>query len=107
MVIDLLIMNAWKEAAADLGIRVIAPFEFKTGNELPILFEAFVPDFGSPAGAIVMTEKSRNDIAVKGRWASRLYETYQTYRRADFIETLIDWGWFGDETKTPSWYDKP
>jgi len=54
-----------------------------------------------------MTEKSRNDAAVEGLWSSTLFETYQVYRRPEFIEMLNDWGWFGDKAKMPSWCGKP
>jgi len=104
MSIDHRICSAWQEAAEDLNIRVVAPFELISADGALALFEAFVPDFGSPAGAIVMTEKSRNDAVVKELWASTLFETYQTYNRQHFIETLDDWGWFGDKTKVPAWY---
>ncbi|MBV8978592.1 MAG: hypothetical protein JO261_12410 [Alphaproteobacteria bacterium] len=102
MAIDLLIMNAWKNAALDLGIRVVAPFEYDSGKIHPILFEAYLLDFGSREGAIVMSEKSRAPIM--GKWSSDVYESHQTYSRQVFIETLDDWGWYGNKAKTPPWY---
>jgi hypothetical protein len=32
------------------------------------------------------------------------YESYSKYNRELFIETLIDWGYFGDNNKKPKWY---
>jgi hypothetical protein len=31
-------------------------------------------------------------------------ETYARYRREHFIETLVDWGYFGPEECRPDWY---
>ena len=104
MAIDPLIVSSWIEAAADLGIRVVAPFEFEASDGRRVLFEVFVVDFGSRTGAIIMSESSRDDEAVKGKWSSVCSEGYRTYDRQYFLETLDDWGWYGDKAKTPPWY---
>ena len=99
MVIDNQISNAWVQAAADLRIRIIAPFTLVAGDDA-LNFEAFVPDFGSTEGAVVMSELSQRKL---DRWFSILYPTYRQYDRAHFIETLDDWGWFG-AGEPPVWY---
>ncbi|HET7083456.1 MAG TPA: hypothetical protein VFI23_01705 [Rhizomicrobium sp.] len=99
MAIDNQMSNAWAQAAADLGIRVIAPFSLIAGDE-ELNFEAFVPDFGSAEGAVVMSEISERKL---DRWFSILYPSYRQYDRAHFIETLDDWGWFG-AGKPPDWF---
>jgi hypothetical protein len=35
-----------------------------------------------------------------------LYEPYEAYNRALFVETLNDWGWFGPTGMAPDWYPK-
>jgi hypothetical protein len=29
---------------------------------------------------------------------------YERYKRALFVSTLNDWGWYGDSTAVPSWF---
>jgi hypothetical protein len=99
MAIDNQISSAWTQAAADLGIRIIAPFTLVVGSEA-LNFEAFVPDFGSADGAIVMSEVSARKL---DRWHSILYPSYQRYERAHFMDVLNDWGWFG-AGKPPDWF---
>ncbi len=31
-------------------------------------------------------------------------EAYSQYNRELFVETLNDWGWFGDSSAIPEWY---
>lgn len=50
---DLEISRAWRQAAADLGIRVEAPVALITESGETVWFEAHVLDFGGPKGAIV------------------------------------------------------
>ena len=45
---DLQISDTWRQAAADLGIRVVAPFELKTEIGETELFEAHILDFVDP-----------------------------------------------------------
>src|SRR3569833_2273735 len=99
MAIDNQIPNAWTQAAAALGIRVIAPFTLNAGDEASN-FEAFVPDFGSAEGAVVMSEVSAQKL---DRWHSILYPSYRQYERARFIDALNDWG-KNKENKTPDWF---
>jgi hypothetical protein len=55
---DIEISNSWTQAAADLEIRVVAPFTLTTTNGEPILFEAPILDFGGPKGLIVGNQES-------------------------------------------------
>ncbi len=106
MSLDLEIVNAWLEAASDLGIRVIAPYSLWLEDGTEVQFEAHIPDFGGPKGAIAMSESSEaTDIAKRfGFWRSVLYDGYRRYDRKLFIDTLDDWRWFGPVDDAPSWY---
>ncbi len=106
MAIDLRISNAWRIAADDLGIRVIAPFSFKITRGDMLLAEAHILDFGKQGGAIVLSESNRLDSEFRrlNCWCSVLSEHYHTYERKLFIETLNDWAWFGEKGEEPSWY---
>jgi len=104
MSFDTRISTAWAEAARDLRIRVIAPATVTLKDGALHQCEAHVLDFGSPSGAIVVSKSNAppNRNPIDG-WTSVLFESYRTYRRKHFIETLRDWGWFG-ESGAPDWY---
>lgn len=103
---DMEMSDAWRQAAADLGIRVVAPFTLTAESGETREFEAHVLDFGGPKGTVVTGEESGlNDMRGSlGYYASNLSPTYRSYVREHFIETLNDWGWFGHEGQPPSWY---
>ena len=101
---DIEISNAWTEAAADLGIRVVAPFSL-VADDQSVMFEAHILDFGGPKGAVVGNHESDFGVAKAfGYWSSNLYPSYRKYNRQLFIDTLNDWGWFGDGGAKPIWY---
>jgi hypothetical protein len=105
--LDEAIAQAWRDAADDLGIRVIAPFDVATEPGETITYEAFIPDFGGPAGTVtgVLDDPFPDPVrASRGYYASNLGPSYQQYRRDHFIATLNDWQWFGDERLKPNWY---
>ncbi len=93
-------------AARDLGISVVTPFRLKLEAGHELLCEAFVPDFGSPHGALVLGMDHEYADAVRrvGHWVSLLGPIYRNYSRSLFIETLVDWGWFGERASAPAWY---
>jgi hypothetical protein len=103
---DLEISKAWVAAAADLGIRVVAPFALSTESGELLWFEAHIANFGGPNGTVVGNQDtgSCNTRQRLGYYPSNLYPRYQTYDRQLFIDTLNDWGWFGEKGKEPSWY---
>jgi hypothetical protein len=103
---DVQISGAWREAAVDLGIRVVAPFGLTTESGETEWFEAHIPDFGGPRGTVVANLDSGLDDLRKrlGYYTSNLSPTYQTYVRHYFIATLNDWGWFGEPDEQPPWY---
>jgi hypothetical protein len=94
---DIEISNAWIQAAADLDIRVVAPFSLATIEGESILFEAHILDFGGAKGSIVGNQGSEFGGVRKasGYYYSNLYPGYRRYHRQLFIDTLNDWGWFG------------
>jgi hypothetical protein len=99
------ISDAWRQAVADLGIRVVSPFKLVSEGGEVELFEAHVLDFGGPSGTVVGSQDSGADIRKRlGYYASNLFPTYRTYARQHFIDTLNDWGWFGEPGKQPPWY---
>lgn len=106
--LDTEIMEAWREAAKDLGIRVEIPFTLTTSDGHSEVYEGRVLEFGGPKGLVFgsldgnkTTWKHREDAGYA--W-SDLSSSYQTYNREHFIATLDDWGWFGEKGQEPDWY---
>ena len=106
MSIDLKIANAWRDAATDLGIRVVAPCTLTMQSGATKQFEARILDFGGPKGVIAASPISRADdeLGQLNVWCSVLGERYRTYDRQLFIDTLDDWGWHGKLEEQPQWY---
>ena len=103
MTTDSDMIAVWQEAANDLGFEVRSPHV--VGAEC---FPVHVRMFGRPAGALpiwIGDQRSRHDAESKGYFVSLLNpEVYCKYNRAQFIETLVDWGWFGAPDQAPKWY---
>lgn len=106
LTMDVQISGAWRQAAADLGIRVVAPFGLPTESGETEWFEAHILDFGGPKGTVVADQDGRLDDRRRrlGYYAPNLFPTYRTYARQHLIDTLNDWGWFGERGKEPPWY---
>jgi hypothetical protein len=100
------ISNAWQQAAHDLKIRVVAPFELVEESGKVECFEAHIVDFGGPNVTVVGNKDSGwHDIRERlGYYYSNLFPSYRTYDRQHFIDTLDDWGWFGEKGNEPPWY---
>jgi hypothetical protein len=97
------VSRAWRDAAADLGIRVTAPYTETDGSSHPIEFLALVHDFGSPRGTLV-TSMHAPRPQVSGYFVSGVNPgLYATYDRQSFVDALEDWGWYG-EGSPPAWY---
>ncbi|MGC4068434.1 MAG: hypothetical protein QM784_28065 [Polyangiaceae bacterium] len=99
--------RAWIEAAAELGIRVQAPYQHYFPDGTVLVAEAFVPDFGSPAGMLVIALEDAARVAAlsgSGLAYSALGQSYDAYDSTLFRETLDDWGWFGSPAIRPNWY---
>jgi hypothetical protein len=99
----------WQIAASDLGIQVTAPFLVHTESGESVVVAALVHHFGTAAGTLAGTQHDDfhqlSELAEQtGRYASFLaLESYLTYDRQLFIDTLNEWGWYGQEAP-PSWY---
>ena len=102
--LDARMVGAWREAAADLGIRLTSPFEAQADDGAQVDLEGFLPDFGHPAGMVFISNGRRVKPLKLGLYASSLSPAYQVYRRSLFVDTLNDWGWFGAADRRPSWF---
>ena len=103
-----LLVAAWREAADDLGIRVLAPFLAADPLGAPIRFDALVCDFGWPKGTLVtpLDESSRQRRAAYDsgyNLCSLNTDLFGKYLRTEWIALLRDWIWVGDGA-VPSWH---
>jgi len=105
------IARAWIEASTDLGLKVITPFSIELHDNEAREFIALIEDFGSSKGTLVCLPEEWDDLGYAclaeehEYYCSGLYKTYEHYKRESFIETLVDWGWFGDHERKPSWLE--
>ena len=102
------VVAAWKEAAADLGIRFISPFVAPSVAGLKHEYLGLVHMFGGQAGTFIRvlrepSEKSP-DPTGDGYYWSILGPDYARYNRQLFIDTLDDWQFFGPDSERPEWY---
>ena len=104
---------AWREAATDLGIEVVAPFEMVLEDGTQETFPALIKHFGRPLGTVVESYLTGDDRFWKfsavadagGYYYSQLNpEVYGSYSRPTFIDTLVDWGWADPNAAPPQWY---
>jgi hypothetical protein len=101
------IINAWQQASEDMQIKIQAPFILTVDNQT-ISFELLIENFGSENGTVIYSTDNINDMDTPkmfGFYCSSLNpESYSIYNSQLFIDTLNDWGYFGDKSKTPIWY---
>jgi len=99
---------AWREAAADLDIRVEAPCVRGNDGHATAYGIAYVPDFGWPAGTLVNAlaagETERAFATQHGYSFCTLNpHIFGVYDRAEWIALLEYFRWFG-AGRPPSWY---
>lgn len=107
------IAAAWCAAARDLGLVLISPFVLCSKNGDEFRFIAWVGHFGGKRGTLICLPDQWADLGFAaaaqeaGYYCSGLYPgSYARYDREHFIDTLCDWGWFGDVQDVPPWYDR-
>ena len=102
------VVEAWREAARDLGIRFTAPFTLTSAEGKQFDCLGLVHHFGRQGGTLisVIGEPSSKTPVPAGEeyFRSQLAEGYGEYRRQSFIDTLDDWQFFGPESERPAWY---
>lgn len=106
--LDQHLIAGWLAAANDLGIRIVAPYSL-AGPDKPSLCEVFLPDFGSPAGALFVSARTerriRSVLESSGLWtAIELDGPEMSYDLRGYISTLRDFGWFGSPNDKPRWW---
>lgn len=105
------LVEAWRDAAIDLGIDVTAPYELTDRAGESLEFVARVHDFGARRGTLVwmMPEPLPGARLPFGlfHFISTLHpDVYGEYERERFIRMLETWGWTG-QGAPPDWYRGP
>jgi hypothetical protein len=95
-------IDAWKQAEKDLGIRINPKFTLRLKNSTKVFL--LIENFGGPNGTIATELDDTSDFKELGElgfYCSALNRAnYLTYNRNHFIDTLNDWGFFGEKSKT-------
>jgi hypothetical protein len=108
MMKSLKILNAWKIAANDLNISIKYPFYLTAKNGKKMKFDLLIEHFGSPNGIIIMSMFNIHGLKTINNhgysYSALNFKSYSIYDRQLFIDTLNDWGYFGDLSNTPDWY---
>jgi hypothetical protein len=110
--LDQRLVELWQAAAEDLGIRVTAPALLTDVLGKPFACEAFVHDFGSPKGAVVVSVKTERRVRQELRslgdalWVCRVGPRRVAYVRKSVVHELLDWAWFGNAAEEPGWYSE-
>ena len=102
-----ILIQAWREAALDLGIEIVYPYvlKLKFGDE--VRAELLVKEFGPTLVATDAVEETfrrlGDQIVAEGYGWSVLCGEELHYDRKHFIEILKDWGWTGAAERRPAW----
>ena len=102
------VVAAWKEAAANLGIRFTSPFVIRTAEGRNHKHLGLVHQFGRRIGTVIGVLHEPSEETPHGvsddYFFSILSPAYGRYEQQLFIDTLDDWQFFGPEAERPSWY---
>jgi hypothetical protein len=106
------LIAAWKLASERLGIRVLAPFDFRV-DAISYSCVAHLPDFGGPKGMLLQAmfppkfttdEELANDAKKAGYYMSFINpNVYSESNLDEFKDTLKDWGFYGPPASCPEW----
>lgn len=104
------VVEAWQQAAKDLGIQFTSPFTVSI-QDTRIESIGFVHHFGRRFGTIISVLNQPSSLAHSvGKWQNEDYflsvlgPSYGRYVRQEFIDTLDDWQFFGPDLERPAWY---
>ena len=100
-------IDSWKIAANDLNIRIHTQFVIKINDTQDFKCPVFIEHFGSKLGTVIFSINDRLDFKLlkeSGYCSALNPASYSNYKRDLFIDTLNDWGFFGDQSNKPEWY---
>jgi hypothetical protein len=102
------LIKAWRIAAQELGLDIVSPISIDTGNG-EVNYPVLVKNFGGKNGTIIARHTLFMDNPMPKHtdfyFSAVNADTYSKYSREMFIDTLEDWGYYGDKTHKPEWYN--
>lgn len=102
------LIKAWKTAAQELGLEIISPVTTNTENG-KICYPLLIKNFGRKKGTIIARHLLFINHPLPNYqdyyFSAVNADTYSTYNREFFIETLEDWGYYGAKASKPEWYN--
>ena len=108
--VETALAQAWRTAATDLQFEFVSPYTFVDNEGNPHTCAGLLVHFGGPKGTLIISQYD-DDAALDvvgpalGFYTSALNpRAYEKYDRERFIDTLTDWGWYGDPEKRPAWF---
>lgn len=103
--IEIKAVAEWRKAAADLGFQFTAPYiaNSKTGARFEAL--GLVHQFGGRIGTLISVDPDADTYPETGEGYGVSYLGYSKYKRAVWIEILDDWGFWGEPSQAPDWYE--
>jgi hypothetical protein len=102
------VVAAFHEAAADLGFKFTSPFlaTARDGQKFEAL--GLVHEFGGSIGTLISVEPSADLYPSVGEGYGVSYISYRCcskYKREVWVELLDDWGFLGEPSLAPAWYE--
>jgi hypothetical protein len=106
--IELKVVQAWQQAAIDLGFQFTSPVTVTTPDGGCFEALGLVHQFGRRIGTLISIlgeppQQSRH-LSDDSYVMSSLGTRYCNYERQLFVDTLNDWQFFGSATDRPRWY---
>ena len=102
------LVQAWRDAAADLKFRFTSPFEGTTAAGVRFEALGLVHQFGRRVGTLIQVggePSAESDYPADNdyTWSCLGSTGYRRYDRNFWIEMLNDWQFVGPESERPSW----
>jgi hypothetical protein len=102
---------AWESASSDLGFVVETARSVSDSDGNQVVYAVKVPQFGSARGTVCRhigvaadeMARFRSWASAVGAFCSILADSYRSYERGLWVDTLNDWGWTADGAPPP-WY---
>jgi hypothetical protein len=105
------VVEAWRQAARELGIQFTSPFTATTRGGKRVECIGLVHHFGRRGGTIISVLHQPSSLSdLVGKWQNEEYfisvlgSGYGNYNRQLFVDTLDDWQFFGPDSARPEWY---
>ncbi len=107
------VIVAWKEASEKLKIKIQWPFILIDEEWNNIEYDLLIENFGTKLGTLITSTDNMKKVEKKFKLASQ-YDyycsalnptNYSKYNEESFIDTLNDWGYYGDKANKPAWLE--